>query len=175
MNAGGAATSISIASAAAGLYVTQHVRLASTIEFPDISADDYYAILKSCVEDFNGQEPVMAAVRRPIDIAYRGNLQFTVSWRGRGGGYSLGDNTYIEAVMLRMRIVRDFRMPKLVMADLEVSDARRAKWESLDSTPANELFKPFDGEQRILLDSYMDKLASHLTECVRAQVARAKS
>ena len=150
---------------------------ASRIEFPNIPAEAYFPILQKCIDRLqnpNVTDSIHEIDHPPIRIDYAGNLTYVISWRGRSGNLSLGTNAFAEAVQLRMRLVRDFKTPTLVVADLDAADARQVKWEPTDPIPDDRLFNPFDAEQLRRLDLYTNYLSSYLTNCSHVEAIRYK-
>ncbi|TWB04490.1 hypothetical protein FBZ96_102966 [Bradyrhizobium stylosanthis] len=146
----------------------------SRIELPELPPDSYPPIVASCIERFDNPyaEGPGPLDHPPLQVAYVGDLSFQIKWRGRSRNLSLKNDRSVEDVSLRMRIVRNFRTPTLVEAEVVIADAKQTPWPADSPMPADVAFQPFDADQREKLSLYVNFISSYLTNCVRDETTQ---
>lgn len=165
-------TSLSVVAVAVSVS-SNLFKYASRVELPELPPEAYLPYIERCMERFKNPNSVVRDIQRdhpPIKVVYQGDLSFLLTWRGRSGTLSLHDDNFVEDVKLQMRIVRNFRSPQLVEADIVTADARQAPWPSNAQFPSDAVFKPFDDAQQRSLALYSNYLASYITTCTREEV-----
>ncbi|WP_425328772.1 hypothetical protein [Rhodopseudomonas palustris] len=147
---------------------------ASRVELPEIPPEEYSQYIESCIRRFRNPHLAVKDIEDthpPIKVVYKGDMAFLLAWRARSGTLSLHDDNFVEAVQLEMRVVRNFRAPNLIEADIVTIEAKQTRWPPDKEIPSDAKFTPFDEDQKTSLKLYSDYLASYLTNCTREQVS----